>query len=58
MELCARRDRKADVGSLAGGFGRVAGTLSESSLFSRRPPNKRLRKVQAASEGRLESGWL
>lgn len=50
------RERKADVGSLAGVFGCVAGTLSKSSLFSHRPPNKRLHKIQAASEGRLESG--
>lgn len=56
MELCVCRDREADAGSLAGVFGCVAGTRSKSSLFSCRPPNKRLRKVQAASEGRLESG--
>lgn len=37
-------------------FGCGAGTLSKSSLFSRRPPNKRLHQIQAASEGRLESG--
>lgn len=54
--VCVCRDRKADVGSLAGVFGCVAGTLSKSSLFSRWPPNKCLRKMQAASEGRLESG--